>query len=222
ELNWDFEASGRNMKKALELIPDDGIIMGTAANKTFGNLDDSVDLLQKAIAVDPLVYANYFNLGHAYFRMGRLEEAETAFNTFELYYPNWEIYHYMIARIRVAQRRYDDAWAEIAQEKHSFFNLYGRNFILYAQGKIPEADASFAEFLEKYGETDPSNVADLYAFRGDYDQSFNWLDKAFKAKDPVLIEALTYPSFEPMYKDDRWRDFIMKIGLPKDHGYRLN
>ena len=83
-------------------------------------------------------------------------------------------------------------------------------------------NALFNEFLKKYGDTDPANVADLYAFRGDYEQSFLWLNKAFEAKDPVLVEALTYPSFKPMYSDPRWRAFIMKIGLPKDHGYPLH
>ena len=222
ELNWDFEESAKNMDKALKLIPNDGIIMGTAALMTFGDLEKAVDLLKKAIAVDPLVYTNYFNLGHYYYRLNRLEEAEKAFKTFELYYPNWEIFHYMMAKVRVAQGRTDDAISEIEQEKNQFFSLYGRNFIQFALGNSMEADALFAEFLEKYGETDPANVADLYAFRGDHEQSFEWLNKAFETKDPVLIEALTYPSFKPMYSDVRWRDLIKKIGLPKDHGYPLN
>ncbi len=222
ELNWDFEESAKNMNKALELIPNDGVIMGTAANMTFGDLEKSVDLLKKAIEVDPLVYANYFNLGHAYYRLNRLEEAEEAFKIFELYFPNWQIFHYMITKIRLAQGRNDEAIAEIELEKNEFFSLYGRNFILYALGRNTEADALFAEFLEKYGDKEPSNIADLYAFRGDYDQSFKWLNKAFEIKDPVLVEALTYPSFKPMYGDSRWSDFIKKIGLPKDHGYPLN
>jgi TolB-like protein len=222
ELNWDFEESTKNMNKALELIPNDGVIMGTAALMTFGDLEKTVTLLKKAIEVDPLVYGNYFNLGHAYYRMNRLEEAEKAFKTFELYYPNWQIFHYMMAKIRLAQGRTDDAISEIEQEKHQFFSLYGRNFIQFALGHTMKADALFTEFLEKYGETDPANVADLYAFRGDYDLSFEWLNKAFEVKDPVLIEALTYPSFKPMYSDSRWRDLIRKIGLPKDHGYPLN
>ena len=221
ELNWDFMVASKNMDKALELLPNDGIIMGTAALMTFGDLEKTVDLLNKAIAVDPLVYANYFNLGHAYYRLNRLGEAETAFKTFEIYYPNWEIFHYMIAKIRLAQGKNDVANAEIQQEKNEFFSLYGRNFIQFAMGRTIASNALFAEFLEKYGPTDPANVADLYAFRGDYEQSFLWLDKAFDARDPVLIEALTYPSFKPMYSDPRWGTFIKKIGLPKNHGYPL-
>lgn len=222
ELNWDFEESAININKALELLPNDGVIMGTAALNTFGDLEKTVTLLKKAIKVDPLVYGNYFNLGHAYYRMNRLEEAEKAFKTFELYYPGWQIFHYMIAKIRLAQGRTDEAIAEIEQEKHEFFSLYGRNFIQYAVGNTTEADALFAEFLEKYSTKEPANTADLYAFRGDYEQSFAWLNKAYEVKDPVLIEALTYPSFKAMYSDPRWSDFIRKLGLPKDHGYPIN
>ncbi len=221
ELNWDFEEAAKNMSKALELIPNDGIIIGTAALHTFGDLEKTVALLKKALEVDPLVYGNYFNLGHAYYRMNRLVEAENAFKSFELYYPNWQIFHYMMAKVRLAQGRTVEAIAEIEQEKHEFFSLYGRNFIEYALGNTTNADALFAEFLEKYGETDPANVADLYAFRGEYDLSFEWLNKALTAKDPVLLEALTYPSFKVMHKDLRWGKLIKSMGLPKDHGYPM-
>ncbi|MBT8223226.1 MAG: hypothetical protein KJN96_08680, partial [Eudoraea sp.] len=78
------------------------------------------------------------------------------------------------------------------------------------------------EFLDRYSAKEPANVADLFAFRGDYDLSFEWLEKAHDTKDPVLIEALTYPSFKPMYSDRRWRVFIEGLGLPEDHGYPLN
>jgi len=220
-LNWDFEEASENMDKALNLMPNDGVIIGTAANMPFGDLEKAVSLLKKGIDVDPLVYVNYFNLGHCYLRLNRLEEAEEAFKTFELYYPGWEIYHYMISKIRLAQGRLDEALAEIKLEKHSFLSLYGRIFILHAMGQQREADMLFSEFLEKYKEKEPANLADLYAFIGDYDESFAWLNKAFEMKDPVLIEALTYPSFKPMYSDPRWKDLITKIGFPKDHGYAM-
>ena len=222
ELNWDFEESAKNMNKALALLPNDGVIIGTAALMTYGDIEKSVALIQNAIKVDPLVYGNYFNLGFAYYKLNQLEKAEEAFRNFELYYPNWEIFHYMMAKIRLAQGRNDEALAEIKQEKHEFFSLYGRNFVLFAMDRKAEADILFKEFLEKHGETDPANTADLYAFRGDYDVSFEWLNKAFEARDPVLIEALAYPSFKAMHNDPRWKELINKIGFPKDHGYPLN
>ena len=221
ELSWDFDAAAKNMEKALELDPNNAVIVGTAALMCYGDLEKSIRLQKKAIKLDPLVYGNYFNLGFANYRLGRFEEANEAFDNFALYYPNWQIFHYMKALLNIAQGNYEAALKEIEQETNEFFSLYGRNFVFYAMGRYDEANALFEEFKERYGATDPSNLADLYAFRGDYDSSFIELDRALEIKDPVLLEALTYPSFKPMRKDPRWKAFINKIKLPKDHGYPL-
>ena len=220
-LSWDFEASAKNMEKALQLAPNNAVIIGTAALGCFGDLEKAIRLQKKAIKLDPLVYTNYFNLGFANYRLNRIEQANEAFDTFALYYPNWQIYHYMKALLNIAQGNNDEALKEIEQESNEFFSLYGRNFVFFAMGRLDEANALFEEFKERYGATDPSNLADLYAFRGDYDSSFKELDRALEIKDPVLIEALTYPSFKPMHSDPRWKAFISKIKLPKDHGYPL-
>jgi len=221
KLAWDFEASAKNMEKALQLDPNNGVIIGTAALMCFGDLEKAISLQKKAIKLDPVVYTNYFNLGFAYYRLNRLEEANVAFDTFALYYPNWQIYHYMKALVNLAQGNNEEALKEIEQESNEFFSLYGRNFVYFAMGNLDKANELFEEFKERYGANEPSNLADLYAFRGDYDSSFKELDRALEIKDPVLIEALTYPSFKPMHSDPRWKAFINKIKLPKDHGFRL-
>lgn len=221
ELSWDFDASAKNMEKALQMDPNNSVIVGTAALMCFGNLEKAISLQKKAIKLDPLVYANYFNLGFANYRLNRLEEAKEAFGTFEMYYPNWQIYHFMIAKVLLAQGKNEEALKEIEQESNEFFSLYGRNFVYFAMDRLEEANTLFDEFKKRYGTTDPSNLADLYAFRGDYDSSFKMLDRALEIKDPVLIEILTYPSFKPMHSDPRWKAFINKIGLPKDHGYPM-
>ncbi len=220
-LAWDFDSSAKNMQKALQLDPNNAVIIGTAALGCFGDLEKAIRLQKKAIKLDPLVYTNYFNLGFANYRLNRIEQANEAFDTFALYYPNWQIYHYMKALLNLAQGNNEEALKEIEQESNEFFSLYGRNFVYFAMGRLDEANALFEEFKERYGATDPSNLADLYAFRGDYDSSFEELDRALEIKDPVLIEALTYPSFKPMHSDPRWKAFISKIKLPKDHGYPL-
>lgn len=222
DLNWDFEASAKNRDKALELDPYNAIIIGTAANMTFGDINKSVELLKRSIALDPLVYVNYYNLGFAYYKLGDIEKAEEAFETFLTYYPNSQIIHYMMAQVRIAQGRYDEALKEIELETHEFFSLYGMNFVYFAKGDTERADELFEEFIKKYSDDDPANLADLYAFRGNKDESFKWLNKALEIKDPVLLEALAYPTFKIMYKDPRWRTFINKLNLPENHGFHLD
>ena len=142
----------------------------------------AVELLKKSIEIDPLVYVNYYNLGFAYYKLGEIEKAEEAYEKFKSYYPNSQIIHYMFAQVRIAQGRYDEALEEIEQETHEFFSLYGLNFVHYAAGNTKRADELFEQFIEKYSKSDPANLADLYAFRGDKDASFKWLNTAFEIK----------------------------------------
>lgn len=222
ELSWDFEESAINSNKAIELDPYNAIIIGTVANMTYGDIQKSVELLKRSIAIDPLVYVNYYNLGFAYYKLGEIEKAEEAFETFKVYYPNSQILHYMMGQVRIAQGKYDEALIEIEQETHEFFSLYGLNFVHHALGNTKRANVLFDEFIKKYSESDPSNLADLYAFRGNKEASFKWLNKALEIKDPVLLEALAYPSFKIMHDDSRWSEFINKLNLPEDHGYHLD
>ena len=219
ELDWNFDESAKNINKALELDPNNAIIISTAANMTYGDIYKSIDLINKSINVDPLVYLNYYNLGFAYYKVYELDKAEEAFRTFSRYYPNSQILHYMMAMVHLAQGKNDEAMKEIEQETHDFFSLYGKNFVYYALGKQEQADALFKEFIEKHGETDPANLADLYAFRGEIDNSFFWLNRAIEIKDPVLLEALAYPSLKILHRDPRWNALINRMALPKDHGY---
>ncbi len=220
--NWKFDASKKNLKKALELEPNNSVLIGTAALMTYGDIEKSIELLKTAIKLDPLVYINHYNLGFAYYRMNRLEEAMEAFNTFSLYYPNTQLLHYMKGKVLLAQGNMEEALIEFKKETHEFFSLYGMNFIQFALGGEKETDIIFKKFIEKYSESDPANTADLYAFRGNYDASFIWLNRALEIKDPVLIEALSYPTFKPMHNDARWNAFINKLGLPEDHGFHMD
>jgi TolB-like protein len=219
ERSWNFDKSANDMEKALELKPNDAIIIGTAALYTFGDLKKTVELLNKAIRLDPLVYANHYNLGNAKYKLGLLDEALKSYNTFELYYPNSQLLHYQKAKVFLAQGKKKEAQVEIEKETNEFFSLYGRNFVYFDKNNKQSTKELFNEFLEKHSEVDPANTADLYAFRGDFNKSFEFLYKALEIKDAVLLEALAYPSFKPMHKDPRWKKLIEDINPPDNHGY---
>ena len=216
-LTWDFEASAENMDKALKLKPYDALILGSAALYTFGDLEKGVELINTAIKIDPLLYLNYYNLGFHHYRLNNLDEAQAAFDKFAIYYPNSQILHYMNGLVLLAKGDVEGAAKEMEQETHEFFSLYGKNFLLFAQNKKEESDLAFQEFLDKYSESDLSNTADLYAYRGNTDKAFEYLNRAYEEKDAVLIEAMTYPSFKPLKKDPRWQELLSKMNLPDGH-----
>lgn len=56
------------------------------------------------------------------------------------------------------------------------------------------------------------NIAYAYAFRGEADQTFAWLDKAVQHNDGGLTELVSQPMFARIHDAPRWLPFLRKLG----------
>jgi tetratricopeptide (TPR) repeat protein len=55
----------------------------------------------------------------------------------------------------------------------------------------------------------------LYAGLGERDRVFEWLEKAFQERDPMLFWLRSVPYFEPLHADPRFEELARRIGLPR-------
>jgi hypothetical protein len=85
-----------------------------------------------------------------------------------------------------------------------------------ALGRKTEADAAFNALIAKYDKDSPYNIAYAYAFCGDADKAFYWLDKAVTYQDPGLSGMVTENLFDKIHSDPRWLPFLRKIGKAPD------
>ena len=53
-----------------------------------------------------------------------------------------------------------------------------------------------------------------YAYRGDYDRSLNWLERAYQQRDASLDEIVGEPLFKNLGDDVRFKAFLRKMNLP--------
>ena len=73
------------------------------------------------------------------------------------------------------------------------------------------------EVLESFKENHsdgPFQTAEIYAWRGETDEAFTWLDKAYVERDSGLHEMLNDPFLTSLIGDERWPVFLKKMGLP--------
>jgi adenylate cyclase len=116
----------------------------------------------------------------------------------------------------------EKALIQLEKCKDPFWNLYRKCMVVYALGDIKEADFLLQSFLDDFGENSQPNIAHVYAFRGEIDNAFKWLEISYDNRDQSLFEILNYPEFENLWGDPRWNTFINKLGLPEDHGFHLD
>ena len=56
----------------------------------------------------------------------------------------------------------------------------------------------------------------VYAFRGEIDNAFDWLEQAYENRDSGIIEMLMDPLLTNLHDDPRWEPFLDKMGLLHD------
>ena len=87
--------------------------------------------------------------------------------------------------------------------------------LYHSQGRIEEADAALKRFIDAYAEMANFDIAEIYAWRGERDQAFEWIDQALELA-PLLWYKLDYrPLLENLHTDDRWEELMQRPPPPR-------
>jgi len=214
--DWDFIAASQHMQQALALNPGDVFILEEAARLEYllGRIDDAIDLYQQIIALDPVSPGGHRGLGKMYYWTHRLEEAADSFRMAQSLMPGRRGPQFYIGRVLLAQEDAPAALVAINQETDDDFRLIGTAIVQHALGDAGASDAALNEIIDKWGAIAAYQVAEVYAFRGEIDLAFNWLDQAYDSRDNGLPFMLLDPRFANLHDDPRWEPFLEKMGLP--------
>ena len=98
----------------------------------------------------------------------------------------------------------DSVWAPIMEK------AYAESGIQAAFGVCGERLAG----LSKSEYFNPIDIAPYFALAGDTNQTFVWLEKAYRERSPT-IHLMGLPAYDPYRSDPRFVDLVKRIGFPK-------
>ena len=162
---------------------------------------------------DPLNYVGHEQLGIAKSHAGRLDEAIAASRTVLSLAPRSIAEHYYIGEAYLQKGDGKAALEEMKLEPDEQWRLPGLSMAYHSLGMSSEADHAIAELIQKYPRTSAVSVAMVFAFRGDTDGAFQWLDKAAQYHNIDLGSIPPYPMFVNLHSDPRWLPFLRKHGM---------
>ena len=61
----------------------------------------------------------------------------------------------------------------------------------------------------------PAWIAEVHAFRGQKDEAFTWLDRAYAQRHPYLSIIKGDPLLKNLEADPRYKTFLRKMNLPE-------
>lgn len=214
--DYDWAAAGAACERALALGSGDADVVMRAGllAKVLGRFDEAIAHYRRAVELDPLNPQFYRSLGTAFHFAGRHEEAAAVLRKALELAPDMSNTHTLLGRISLEQVRHEDALAEMEKEKHPFWRLFGRALAYHALGRKKESDANLAELIGNFQADAPYQIAEAYAFRGEADRAFVWLEQAFTTRDPGLSEIKGDPLLKSLVRDPRHLSLLKRMRLP--------
>jgi TolB-like protein/Flp pilus assembly protein TadD len=212
----DWRGAEEEFRRALELAPNDGAAKLYLASQlaTLGQVEQAVELTRQALATDPLGANSYYFLAGYLQALHRLDEAERAVRKAIELQPRAAAYHAILAVIEVQRGDARGALTAAQQETEPGWQYIALAFAHQIGGDHPAADAALQTLIDQRAEFAAYQIAEVYAFRNDADNTFAWLDRAWSNRDSG-IGFLLYDPFVLSYKDDpRFAAFCRKVGLP--------
>ena len=67
--------------------------------------------------------------------------------------------------------------------------------------------------IEKHASGCEYQIAEAYAYRGEVNDAFQWLERAYAQHDPGVGEVQWDPLLRKAHSDSRWQPFLKKMGL---------
>jgi TolB-like protein/DNA-binding winged helix-turn-helix (wHTH) protein/Flp pilus assembly protein TadD len=211
---WDWDGADTALKKAADLQPGSAVVLSYRAYlyECLGRLDEAIALTQEASILDPLRTNAY--LGSLLLTAGRYDEARASVEKALSINPKLEGAHAKLGGILLAQGHAQAALAEMDAEPGEWERLTGQALVYHALGRTHDSDAALSRLIATHAEDSPYQVAEIYAYRGELDQAFQWLERSYLQRDPGLNQLKLDPLIQNLRTDRRYLDLLRKMKLP--------
>ena len=213
--DWDWEAADTCLTKAAALEPGsvDVFLIRSRLSVILGHLDEAIRLSEQVTALDPLRSNSYLTLGQTLYTAGRYNEASAALQEALDLNPQAAFAHDFLGKIYLAEGKPQQALVETEKEPVEWEKLADRAFVYHALNREQDSNSALADLIAKHGADSAYQIAQVYAFRGDFDKSFEWLERAYVQRDPGLPAIKIDPDLKSIRQDPRYTELLKRMRL---------
>jgi len=185
-----------------------------------GRFAESLAEIDRAIRLDPASLAISGDLALHHFYAGQFDQTiEQSKKCLELD-PNYHMCHVWLARAYVEKKLYTDAIAEFRRaielqpENLMAVALLGHAYALAGQTARAREVIRNLEKLSSKRYVGPSLIALVYTGLGEMNRAFQWAERAYQERDPLLTRIKLDPIVAPFRADPRFPDLLRRVGPP--------
>jgi TolB-like protein/Flp pilus assembly protein TadD len=204
------------LKRALELAPGDSESLGQSGlvAMCLGRQEEAVELLQQALALDPLQPQRYLRLAQNLRDLGRYEEAQAALRKALDLNSQTVWLHETWGELYLAQGRAREALEEMGKETAISLRDLGMALAYKALGRNQDSKATLENLVSLCPNDCAYQIAEAHAYRGEADQAYEWLNRAQRQHDGGLMLIKTDLLLKSLRGDPRYAQLLKSLHLP--------
>jgi tetratricopeptide (TPR) repeat protein len=198
------------------LEPGSSEVLRSRANlaRELGHVDEAIQLYEQATGLEPLKANFYLALGYELYVGARYKETQAVLQRAQDLNPQLSSLHLTRGQILLSEGRPQEALAEMENDTGEWQKLSGESLAYYALGRREESDGALQELIATHQTDCAYQIAEVYAYRGEADKAFEWLDRAYRQRDPGTPELKSDPLMRSLRQHRRYTDLLKKMRLP--------
>jgi TolB-like protein/tetratricopeptide (TPR) repeat protein len=215
--SFDPRESEADVSRALALSPRDPRALSARGSmlNVLGRWPEAVAPLRKAIELDPLDGGHWLSLASTHLNLGDPAAARADTGRALELTPDDVFSRFWLGTIWLAEGQPATALAEFERVQEEIWRITGTAMAHHSLGHAEEARAALDRLTGRYGHVAGYQIAEVRAWRGETDLAFEWLERAYRGRDPGLFQLKQDIAFRPIAGDPRFRALLRKLKLPE-------
>src|SRR5664280_2311020 len=211
----DWAGAQADFRRALSLDPGDPLTHAHFARllSRLGRLPEAVAEARKATELEPLWVGGKNILGAYLYATGQLSEARKVLSRALEISPENEYARFFLGVTALLEGNPKDALSGL-EPPNTVFRKTMMALALHDLGRERESQRALDELIAAHGQTSAYHVAEVYAYRGDRDKAFEWLDRAYAQRNSQLPTLTWDPLVAKLRGDPRYTAMLKKLNLP--------
>jgi len=220
----DQEGALRASQHAVQLAPRNVSALKElyGMQASLGQIAPAIAGLKRAVALNPLSAPTRYVLALVLGADGQHAAAESELRTVIRQQPESATFHAILAEALLLQGRSSEAVEAAKQEPDAYWRTYALAQAYWGDGDRDRSDDALQSLIREHADDGSSQIAAIYAQRGQPDEMFRWLARAkTKNADGVFNDAgvteMRYRFFLTRYRDDpRYIALARELGLMRE------
>jgi serine/threonine-protein kinase len=218
---WDWNGAHRDLDRALALNSRSAEVLGVYAGllAKLGRAKEAIAIQRKVVEINPLDADAWSDLCAFLTTDGQLREAREAYARTQEISPGNEEAAGRLGAIDLLDGHATEALIAMEKIPRTADRLLGVAIAQHDLGHAGESEEALRQLASMVDGPEGNiayQIASVHAWRGERNEAFAWLDRAFARHDIALRLVKVDPFLRNLHGDPRLIAFLKKMNLPPD------